>query len=53
MDGFISIAVIHHFAHEQRRIQAIKECGRILHPGGRGLIYVWSFESKKKNEESS
>ena len=43
-DGAISIAVIHHFASESRRIRAIKEMIRIVKPGGRILVYVWAFE---------
>ncbi|KAH7822015.1 putative tRNA methyltransferase Trm9 [Monocercomonoides exilis] len=47
MDGFISIAVIHHFSTPRRRKAAIREMIRILRRGGRGLIFVWSFEHQK------
>ncbi|KAL1110413.1 hypothetical protein AAG570_007944, partial [Ranatra chinensis] len=41
-DGLISIAVIHHLATRNRRLQVIKEIVRILRVGGRALIYVWA-----------
>ena len=53
-DAVMSIAVIHHFSTEERRIQALSELFRILKPFGRILIYVWAheqpkFEQNKKN----
>lgn len=52
-DAVISIAVIHHFTSEERRICAIKEMLRILKPNGKLLIYVWANndgEMKDKND---
>lgn len=43
----LSIAVIHHFSTQERRLQALRELFRILQPGGSILIYVWSFEQDK------
>jgi tRNA (uracil-5-)-methyltransferase TRM9 len=43
----ISIAVIHHFANEIRRIDAIKEILRVLKKGGQALIYCWALEQEK------
>ena len=43
----ISIAVIHHFADENRRIEAIKEILRVLKKGGQALIYCWALEQEK------
>ena len=46
-DAVISIAVIHHFSTEERRIQALGELFRILKPTGKILIYVWAYEQQK------
>lgn len=51
-DAVISIGVIHHFSTEQRRIDAIKECVRILKPGGRIMIYVWAMEQRMRKFNS-
>ncbi|KAJ3452377.1 tRNA methyltransferase 9b-related [Anaeramoeba flamelloides] len=48
VDHVISIAVIHHFATAERRLQALKELCRIVRPGGTGLVTVWAFEQKNK-----
>lgn len=52
-DVFICIATLHHLSTDERRICALKEMARILEIGGRGLIYVWSFEhgGQKKNKK--
>lgn len=41
-DVVLSIAVIHHFCTEERRLKAINELIRICKPNGRILIYVWA-----------
>lgn len=46
-DAVMSIAVVHHFSTEERRIQAISELFRILKPGGKILIYVWAYEQPR------
>ena len=51
-DFVISIAVIHHFSHKDRRLKAVSEILRLLKPGGRALIYVWAMEQKHKNVKS-
>lgn len=43
-DAVISIAVIHHFSTPARRLQAMRECCRVVRPNGLVLIYVWSLE---------
>jgi len=43
-DAAISIAVLHHLSTEQRRLQALREAGRVLRPGGELLVYCWSYE---------
>ncbi|XP_075705735.1 putative tRNA methyltransferase 9B isoform X2 [Rhinoderma darwinii] len=50
-DTVISIGVIHHFSTKQRRIRAIKEMARILHPGGQMMVYVWAMEQKSRRFE--
>jgi SAM-dependent methyltransferase len=49
-DFCISIAVIHHFSNQERRIEAIKEILRILKKGGTALIYVWAMEQEKNSK---
>jgi len=44
-DGLVCIAVIHHLATEERRKQAIRELIRVVKPGGKILIEVWSYEA--------
>lgn len=47
-DAVISIAVIHHFSTEKRRLMAIAEMARILRPGGKIMIYVWALEQSQR-----
>ncbi|GAB0088157.1 Alkylated DNA repair protein alkB homolog 8 [Sergentomyia squamirostris] len=49
----LSIAVIHHLASKERRIQAVKEMARILQMTGLGLIYVWAKNQEANNKKSS
>ncbi|KAL7326107.1 tRNA methyltransferase, has a role in tRNA modification [Mucor circinelloides] len=54
-DFAISIAVIHHFASPDRRLQAIKDIFKIIKPGGKVLVFVWALEQtkfSKRNFES-
>ncbi|XP_073439120.1 tRNA (carboxymethyluridine(34)-5-O)-methyltransferase ALKBH8 isoform X2 [Dendrobates tinctorius] len=51
-DACISIAVIHHFATEERRLAAIQELIRLLKSGGKALIYVWAMEQEYKKNKS-
>ncbi|XP_072119219.1 tRNA (carboxymethyluridine(34)-5-O)-methyltransferase alkbh8 [Mobula birostris] len=51
-DACISIAVIHHFSTEERRLSAVKEIVRLLRLGGRGLIYVWAMEQEHNKVKS-
>ncbi|KAL0477090.1 trm9, partial [Acrasis kona] len=43
-DATLSIAVIHHFSTEERRIKVLKELIRITKPGGKIIISAWSFD---------
>uniref|UniRef100_A0A4W3JDD6 tRNA (carboxymethyluridine(34)-5-O)-methyltransferase n=1 Tax=Callorhinchus milii TaxID=7868 RepID=A0A4W3JDD6_CALMI len=45
-DACISIAVIHHFSTQDRRLAAIKEIARLLRPGGKALLYIWAMEQE-------
>lgn len=45
-DFAISIAVIHHFATEERRILAIQHILEKLRSGGEALIYCWALEQE-------
>nr|XP_023648131.1 alkylated DNA repair protein alkB homolog 8 isoform X1 [Paramormyrops kingsleyae] len=51
-DACISIAVIHHFSTQVRRVSAIKELIRLLKPGGRALISVWALEQEYNKQRS-
>ncbi|XP_035239619.1 alkylated DNA repair protein alkB homolog 8 [Anguilla anguilla] len=51
-DACISIAVIHHFSTQERRLAAVNELVRLLKPGGRALIYVWALEQEYKKQRS-
>lgn len=46
-DFAISIAVIHHFSTEERRVDAIREILRVLKPQGKAMIYCWALEQRK------
>lgn len=47
-DSVICIAVIHHFASEERRVQCLKEISRILRVGGKAFVTAWATKQKKK-----
>ncbi|XP_036392859.1 alkylated DNA repair protein alkB homolog 8 [Megalops cyprinoides] len=51
-DACISIAVIHHFSTQERRLAAVNELVRLLKPGGRALIYVWALEQEYNKQRS-
>lgn len=48
-DSIISIAVIHHLATQERRIDMIREIIRVLKPGGHALITAWATEQSNTN----
>ena len=49
IDNILSIAVIHHFTTENRRLRAVNELVRVLKPGGKMLIQVWALEQPVKS----
>ncbi|XP_064478744.1 alkylated DNA repair protein alkB homolog 8-like isoform X2 [Ornithodoros turicata] len=52
-DACLCIAVIHHLATEERRRHAASEMIRVLRPGSRGLVYVWSLEQERGGKNSN
>ncbi len=46
-DLVLCIAVLHHIPDDKSRINAIKEIFRVLKPGGKLLVSVWSRSAKK------
>jgi len=49
-DSAISIAVIHHFAAEERRLRSLQELIRIIKPGGKLLVTVWALQQDWKGK---
>jgi tRNA (uracil-5-)-methyltransferase TRM9 len=47
-DGILSIASFHHLASVERRISALTEMKRLLKPGGKILLSVWSIKQPEK-----
>ncbi|KAI9558419.1 hypothetical protein GHT06_015201 [Daphnia sinensis] len=52
-DAAICIAVIHHLATEDRRLQTLQDISRILRKGGRALVYVWAKEQEIGKRKST
>lgn len=53
IDACIFIAVLHHLATEQRRLDALRNVAKMLRVGGLCLIYVWAFEQELKGNKSN
>lgn len=47
-DAVLSVAVVHHFATTERRVNALRELARVLRIGGRLLISVWAMEQRHR-----
>ena len=45
-DSVLCIAVLHHISTSERRLQAIRECMRVVKVGGDALFYAWALEQK-------
>ncbi|KAJ2776540.1 tRNA methyltransferase, has a role in tRNA modification [Coemansia javaensis] len=45
-DFAICIAVVHHYASEDRRVRALREALRAVRPGGALLVYAWAQEQQ-------
>jgi len=50
-DHAICIAVIHHFASFERRVQCMKEICRIIKPGGTAFVTAWATKQPRKQYE--
>jgi len=48
IDNIINIAAFHHLATIERRTMCLTEMNRILKPGGKILLSVWSINQPKK-----
>ncbi|KAH9373344.1 hypothetical protein HPB48_018397 [Haemaphysalis longicornis] len=48
LDAALSVAVLHHLASTERRVQALRELARVLRVGGRVLITVWAMEQTQR-----
>ena len=48
-DHVLSVAVLHHFASEKRRVIALEEMFRLLSIGGTAYICVWAREQSNRN----
>tara|TARA_Y100000389_G_C17470636_1_gene530346 strand:+ start:11792 stop:12430 length:639 start_codon:yes stop_codon:yes gene_type:complete len=46
-DFAMAVAVFHHMASDEHRINAIKEMIRTLKSGGKGIFSVWSVENQE------
>uniref|UniRef100_A0A0K8UMG1 Putative methyltransferase KIAA1456 n=1 Tax=Bactrocera latifrons TaxID=174628 RepID=A0A0K8UMG1_BACLA len=51
-DAVLSLAVVHHFATTERRVNALRELARVLRIGGRVIITVWALEQRHRRFES-
>ncbi|CAD6991901.1 unnamed protein product [Ceratitis capitata] len=51
-DAVLSLAVVHHFATTERRVNALQELARVLRIGGRVIITVWALEQRHRRFES-
>lgn len=47
VDAILGLAVIHHVRGRMNRIQTLRECARVLRPGGRALFSVWSRDQPR------
>lgn len=49
-DNSLSVAVIHHLASNQDRIQALQEQIRVTTPGGKIFLQVWSIHASENSK---
>ena len=51
-DVIMSVASFHHLSTNKRRLSALNEFHRVLKPGGKILLSVWSKEQPKKTRRT-
>ena len=52
-DKIMCIAMLHHISSLERRKEIVKECLRILKPGGVGIFTVWAYEQESNGRKIS
>jgi alkylated DNA repair protein alkB family protein 8 len=52
LDALICIAAFHHLSTVERRIKALLEMKRVVKPGGKVVISVWSIEQPAKTRRT-
>ncbi len=52
IDLAVYVAVLHHLSPRSRRIRSLDELARVLAPGGRALVSVWSTEHERFDRDS-
>ena len=52
-DKIMCIAMLHHISSLERRKEIVKECLRILKPGGIGIFTVWAYEQESTGRKIS
>eukprot|EP00871_Galdieria_phlegrea_P004836 jgi/Galph1/5353/GphlegSOOS_G3948.1 len=53
LDVILCIATLHHLSTKERRLEALREMGRVLRHGGHCLIYVWAVDESNHIGEQS
>ncbi|CAG0885985.1 unnamed protein product [Cyprideis torosa] len=52
VDAVLCIAVVHHLASRERRLDALRSLSSVLRPGGLAFVTVWAREQKRKGVAS-
>lgn len=52
LDALICIAAFHHLSTVERRVKALLEMKRVVKPGGKVIISVWSIEQPAKTRRT-